>query len=149
MTSRDHVIEGMTKGGLREILFSPCNSLQSSMYAFGDTVVLIAALSWKIKTRACYDPAMRWDRWSHDIDGASEWTVQICSFTIYGSDPTSLNQQLWFISWSELREFQIPEVEAELLIEKDKCLRIIDSERLTYGGKKGLRVETLEAWITE
>jgi hypothetical protein len=49
MLSRDHVIVGVAKGSLRETRFSPRNSLQSSMYAFRDTVVLIAAYSRKIK----------------------------------------------------------------------------------------------------
>jgi hypothetical protein len=44
---------------------------------------------------------------------------------------------------------QIPKVEAESSIEKDMCPRIIDSERLAYERKKGLRFETLEARITE
>jgi hypothetical protein len=42
---------------------------------------------------------------------------------------------------------QIPEVEAEPSIEKDRCPQIIDSRRLAYGGKQGLRVETPEAQI--
>jgi hypothetical protein len=42
---------------------------------------------------------------------------------------------------------QIPEVEANPSIEKDKCPQIIDSGRLTYRGEKGLRVETPEARI--
>jgi hypothetical protein len=43
---------------------------------------------------------------------------------------------------------KIPEVEAKLSIEKDRCPQIIDSGRLTYGGKQGLRVETPGAQIT-
>jgi hypothetical protein len=42
---------------------------------------------------------------------------------------------------------QIPKVEAEPSIEKDKCPQIIDSRRLAYRGKKGLRFETHEARI--
>jgi hypothetical protein len=42
---------------------------------------------------------------------------------------------------------QIPKVEAESSIEKDRCPQIIDSGRLGYGEKKGLRFETPEAWI--
>jgi hypothetical protein len=42
---------------------------------------------------------------------------------------------------------QIPEVEVELSIEKGGCPQIIDSGRLEYGRKKGLRFETLEARI--
>jgi hypothetical protein len=70
-------LRGTSIGGLRETHFSPHNSLQSSTYAFGDTVVLIAARSQKIKIRACSDPTMRWDHRSHDLDGAPEWMVQI------------------------------------------------------------------------
>jgi hypothetical protein len=44
---------------------------------------------------------------------------------------------------------QIPEVEAEPSIEKDRCLQIIDSGRLAYGEKKGLRFETPIARITK
>jgi hypothetical protein len=61
MLSCDQAIAGEGKGGLRETRFSPRNSLQSSMYAFGDTVVFIAARSIKIKTQACFDPAIEHD----------------------------------------------------------------------------------------
>jgi hypothetical protein len=44
---------------------------------------------------------------------------------------------------------QIPEVEAEPSIEKDRCLWIIDSGRLAYERKQGLRFETPEARITK
>jgi hypothetical protein len=44
---------------------------------------------------------------------------------------------------------KIPEVEAEPSIEKDRCPQIIDSGRLAYGRKQGLRFETLEAQITK
>jgi hypothetical protein len=49
MISHDHAIAGTTKGGLRETHFLPHNSLQSSTYAFGDNVVLIAARSRKLR----------------------------------------------------------------------------------------------------
>jgi hypothetical protein len=37
----------------------------------------------------------------------------------------------------------------ESLIEKDRCLQIIDSGILAYGEKQGLRFETPEARITK
>jgi hypothetical protein len=42
MLSCDHVIAGVTKGGLRVILFFPRNSLRASMHPFSKTVVSIA-----------------------------------------------------------------------------------------------------------
>jgi len=42
---------------------------------------------------------------------------------------------------------QIPEVEAESSIEKNRCLWVIESGRLAYGGKQGLIFEIPEAWI--
>jgi hypothetical protein len=60
----------MSIGGLRETHFSPRNSLRASTRPFSKTMVLIAARSRKIKTRACSGPAMRWDHRSHDLDGA-------------------------------------------------------------------------------
>jgi hypothetical protein len=44
---------------------------------------------------------------------------------------------------------QFPEVEAESSIEKDRCPQIIDSRRLAYGEKQGLRFETPGARITK
>jgi hypothetical protein len=52
------VIYGASKGGFKPTLFSPQNSLQSTMYAFGDTMVSIASRSGKIKTQACFGPAI-------------------------------------------------------------------------------------------
>jgi hypothetical protein len=75
--SCDHVISGATKGGLREICFSPCNSLQSSTYAFSKTVVSIAARLQHFKVCAPSIPAMWWDLRYHDLDGAPELTDQI------------------------------------------------------------------------
>jgi hypothetical protein len=42
---------------------------------------------------------------------------------------------------------QTPKVEVEPSIEKDRCPRIIDSGRLAYERKQGLRFETPEARI--
>jgi hypothetical protein len=88
------VIAGVAKGGLRAIRFSPYNSLESSTYAFGDTVVLTTAHSLKIKTQACSDPEMQQDHQSHNLDGAPELTVQIYPFKFYESYLTFLNQRL-------------------------------------------------------
>jgi hypothetical protein len=66
------MIAGMAKGGLREILFSPRNSLQSSTYDFSKTMVSIASHLQNFKVRAPSIPTMRWDHQSHDIDGAPE-----------------------------------------------------------------------------
>jgi hypothetical protein len=44
---------------------------------------------------------------------------------------------------------QIPKVKVEPSIEKDRCSNIIDSGILAYGGKQGLRFETLGARITK
>jgi hypothetical protein len=49
----------------------------------------------------------------------------------------------------DLVERSNSQVEAESSIEKDRCPWIIDSRRLMYGGKQGLRVETPEAQITK
>jgi hypothetical protein len=76
MLSCDHAIAGTTKGGLRETLFSPRNSLRASMRPFSKTVVLIAACLQLFKVNAPSIPAMRWDRRSHDLDGAPEWMDQ-------------------------------------------------------------------------
>jgi hypothetical protein len=84
MFSCDHVIASAAKDGLREIQFLPRNSLQSSSYAFGDIVVLIASHSRKIKTQACYAPTMRRDHRSQDLDDAPELTDQISPFKFYG-----------------------------------------------------------------
>jgi hypothetical protein len=42
---------------------------------------------------------------------------------------------------------QIPEVEAESSIEKERCSQIIDSRRLAYREMHGLRFETPKVWI--
>jgi hypothetical protein len=39
-------------------------------------------------------PAMLWDRRSRDIEDTAQLTVQICTFQIYGTDPSLLNQRL-------------------------------------------------------
>jgi hypothetical protein len=44
---------------------------------------------------------------------------------------------------------QIIEIEANPSITKERSPQIIDSERMAYGRKKGLRFETPEARITE
>jgi hypothetical protein len=77
MISCDHAIAGASIGGLRETLFSPRNSLQASTRPFSKTVVSIAAHSRKIKTQACYGPAMRWGRQSHDLDGAPQYKIDV------------------------------------------------------------------------
>jgi hypothetical protein len=82
MISCDHTITGMSKGGLRETHFSPCNSLQISMCPFSKTMVLIATRLQHFKVRTPSIPAMRWDHRSHDLDGALESNGSDISFQV-------------------------------------------------------------------
>jgi hypothetical protein len=43
-------------------------------------------------------PTMEQDHRSHDLDGAPEWTVQICPLKSAGPDLTFLHQRLRFTS---------------------------------------------------
>jgi hypothetical protein len=94
MTLRNHAIVGAAKGGLKSNYFSTRSYPRASTCPFSKTVVWIAALPQLFKDRAPSIPAMRQDRRSHDLDGAFEMTVQICSFKFYGSDETFLNQRM-------------------------------------------------------
>jgi hypothetical protein len=62
MTSRKHMIVGMTKGGLVSTHFSPRNLLLVATHPFGDIVVSIVVFSQIFKPRALFGPTIQLDR---------------------------------------------------------------------------------------